>query len=219
VKKVGVCLFDEPLSNLDAKLRTEMRLEIKKLHNQLRQTIVYVTHDQIEAMTMATRIAVMNRGVIQQVGSPDDVYDTPANLFVAKFIGSPAMNLLDVRLTVGGNAVTAVHAPTSVVLDLSDYPFSIRPEEGMAATIGLRPEHFRVGDGNGSRPAAIFDLPLVHSEKTGGDATAFLAAADQLLAVRTDPSKVRGLTAGTSMKMSFPRDKLNIFDARTERRM
>jgi multiple sugar transport system ATP-binding protein len=219
VKNVGVFLFDEPLSNLDAKLRTEMRLEIKKLHNQLKQTIVYVTHDQIEAMTMATRIAVMDRGVIQQVGSPDEVYDTPANLFVAKFIGSPAMNLLNAKLKVAGNAVTAVHAPTSVELDLSDYPFSMRPEDGMEATIGLRPEHFLVGDGDGSRPAAVFDLPLVHSEKTGGDATAFLAAADQLLAVRTDPSKVRGLTVGMPVRMSFPRDKLNVFDARTERRM
>ncbi len=93
VKQVGLFLFDEPLSNLDAKLRTEMRLEIKKLHNQLKNTVVYVTHDQVEAMTMATKIAVMNRGVIQQVGTPDDIYDQPENLFVADFIGSPAMNM------------------------------------------------------------------------------------------------------------------------------
>ena len=92
---VGVFLFDEPLSNLDAKLRTEMRLEIKKLHDELKSTIVYVTHDQIEAMTMATKIAVMNAGVIQQFGTPDEIYGNPQNLFVAGFIGSPAMNLRD----------------------------------------------------------------------------------------------------------------------------
>ena len=95
VKQVGLFLFDEPLSNLDAKLRTEMRLEIKKLHNRLKNTVVYVTHDQVEAMTMATKIAVMNKGVIQQVGTPDEIYDHPENVFVADFLGSPAMNMLD----------------------------------------------------------------------------------------------------------------------------
>ena len=112
VKRAGVLLFDEPLSNLDAKLRTEMRLEIKKLHGELGQTIVYVTHDQIEAMTMATRIAVMDAGVIQQVGTPDDIYETPANLFVARFIGSPAMNVFEAEMEVAGDTVAAVHAPT-----------------------------------------------------------------------------------------------------------
>jgi multiple sugar transport system ATP-binding protein len=149
VKNVGVFLFDEPLSNLDAKLRTEMRLEIKKLHNDLKQTIVYVTHDQIEAMTMATRIAVMDRGVIQQIGSPDDIYGVPANLFVARFIGSPAMNVLEARLKVAGNSVTAIHLPTKVDIDLSDYRFVAKPEDGMDVSIGLRPEHFLVGDANG----------------------------------------------------------------------
>src|SRR3569832_442868 len=105
VKKVGVFLFDEPLSNLDAKLRTEMRLEIKKLHHELKQTVVYVTHDQIEAMTMATRIAIMDRGVIQQIGSPDEVYERPANIFVARFIGSPPMNVLETSVKVSGNTI------------------------------------------------------------------------------------------------------------------
>src|SRR5690606_25723611 len=93
VKNVDVFLFDEPLSNLDAKLRTEMRLEIKRLHGDLKHAIVYVTHDQVEAMTMATKIAVMDGGVIQQFGAPDEIYETPANLFVAGFVGTPAMNL------------------------------------------------------------------------------------------------------------------------------
>ena len=220
VKNVEVFLFDEPLSNLDAKLRTEMRLEIKKLHNELKQTIVYVTHDQIEAMTMATRIAVMDSGVIQQIGTPDEIYERPANLFVARFIGSPPMNVLDATLKVGGNTVTAVHlADRRLVSTFPTIGSTTRPDDGRSVSIGLRPEHFTMGDGNGSRPAAVFDLPLRYTEKTGSDATAFLEAAEQLLAVRVDPSKVNGLTVGKSVKMSFPRDKLNVFDARTGHRM
>ena len=119
VKRAGVLLFDEPLSNLDAKLRTEMRLEIKKLHGELGQTMVYVTHDQIEAMTMATRIAVMDAGVIQQVGTPDEVYEAPDNLFVARFIGSPAMNVFEADL---GEGMGAVHAATGV----RDRPLGLR---------------------------------------------------------------------------------------------
>ena len=219
VKHVGVLLFDEPLSNLDAKLRTEMRLEIKKLHAQLTPTVIYVTHDQIEAMTMATRIAVMDGGVIQQIGSPDEIYETPANLFVARFIGSPSMNVLDATLSVAGGNVTAIHAPTSAAVDLSAYPFKARPETGTAVALGLRPEHFAIGKGNGARPAAVFELPVRYSEKTGSDATAFLEAAGELMAVRVDPGEVNGMAAGRSLSVSFPQDKLNVFDARTGRRM
>jgi multiple sugar transport system ATP-binding protein len=217
VKKVGVFLFDEPLSNLDAKLRTEMRLEIKKLHNELKQTIVYVTHDQVEAMTMATRIAIMDRGVIQQLGSPDEVYDTPANLFVAKFIGSPAMNILEATLKVAGNSVTAFHKPTATEIDLSDYAFTTRPEDGRDAAVGLRPEHFATL--NGGRPAATFHLPLRYTEKTGSDAVAFMEAPDGLIAARIDPARVGSMKVGEPVAMSFPRDKLNVFDAQTGRRM
>src|SRR5918993_255849 len=102
VRKPKIFLFDEPLSNLDAKLRVEMRTEIKKLHQRLAATIVYVTHDQIEAMTLATRIAVLKDGEIQQVGTPAEIYNRPANLFVADFMGSPAMNLLEGKVTNGG---------------------------------------------------------------------------------------------------------------------
>ncbi|MEO6013105.1 MAG: ABC transporter ATP-binding protein [Devosia sp.] len=219
VKKVGLFLFDEPLSNLDAKLRTEMRLEIKKLHNELKQTVVYVTHDQIEAMTMATRIAIMDRGVIQQIGSPDEVYDTPANLFVARFIGSPQMNVLEAELKVEGNTVTALHAPTVTAIDLSDYAFTTRPTDKMTVAVGLRPEHFAAGDGNGMRPAAVFNLPMLSTEKTGSDATVFLTAADQLMAARIDPSSVGQLKLGQTVSLNFPRNKLNVFDARTGLRM
>jgi multiple sugar transport system ATP-binding protein len=219
VKKVGVFLFDEPLSNLDAKLRTEMRLEIKKLHHELKQTVVYVTHDQIEAMTMATRIAIMDRGVIQQIGSPDEVYEHPANIFVAKFIGSPPMNVLEARLKVAGHSISAVHTPTGATIDLSDYPFTTRPEDGMPTSVGLRPENFMVGSGNGARPAAVFDLPVLYTEKTGSDATAFLTSGEDLMAARIDPALVSKLALGAPLTLSFPREKLNVFNAHTGLRM
>jgi multiple sugar transport system ATP-binding protein len=219
VKNVDVFLFDEPLSNLDAKLRTEMRLEIKKLHHDLKKTVVYVTHDQVEAMTMATRIAVMDGGVIQQIGTPDEIYDQPANLFVARFVGSPPMNILPARIELDGNRVVAAHQPTGVEMDLSDYAFARRPEPGKTILVGLRPEHFSIGKPNGGEPAAVFDLPLRYSEKTGSDGTAFLAAADDLLAVRVDHSNIGTLRDGATVRAIFPRDRFSIFDAETRHRI
>ena len=134
-------LFDEPLSNLDAKLRTEMRLEIKKLHDELKSTIVYVTHDQIEAMTMATKIAVMNAGVIQQFGTPDEIYGNPQNLFVAGFIGSPAMNLREGKIA-AKNGVLARAGGRSRPRARQAIRSSTRPAEGQSIVVGLRPEHF-----------------------------------------------------------------------------
>lgn len=218
VKNVSLFLFDEPLSNLDAKLRTEMRLEIKKLHDELKQTIVYVTHDQIEAMTMATRIAVMDGGVIQQIGTPDEIYAVPANLFVAMFIGSPAMNMLEAKLKVAGTKITALHKVTKSEIDLSGYKFAEKPKDGADVVIGLRPEHFDVGAA-GKNHVATFELPVQYTEKTGGDATAFLKAGDTLMAVRVDPEGVNEMSASKALKVSFIKDKLNVFDARSGRRM
>jgi len=220
VKRSGVLLFDEPLSNLDAKLRTEMRLEIKKLHAELGQTIVYVTHDQIEAMTMATRIAVMNGGIIQQFGTPDDIYEQPANLFVARFIGSPAMNIFEATARVSpGGAVSAGLDAVETSIDLSGYPFAARPIEGTRLSIGLRPEHFNAGGPNGAAQAAVFDLPIRHCEKAGSDATAYLEAGGQVVAVRIDPARARELKAGDRLRASFPLDRINVFDAQTGRRL
>jgi multiple sugar transport system ATP-binding protein len=120
---------------------------------------------------------------------------------------------------VSGDTVTAVHEPTGTGLDLSGYRFTDRPVDGMAAAVGLRPEHFFAGTGNGVSPAAVFNLPLLYTEKTGSDATAFLATKDQLMAARIEPALVGRLTIGQPVAMSFPRDKLNVFDARTGRRM
>ncbi len=140
VKQVGVFLFDEPLSNLDAKLRTETRIEIKRLHQETKSTIVYVTHDQIEAMTMATRIAVMNAGVIQQFDTPDVVYDKPANLFVAGFIGAPAMNIFPATVTLAGGKPVAALREADARIDLGRYPFVAPPARG-------RPHHGRPAAG------------------------------------------------------------------------
>ncbi|HOW88781.1 MAG TPA: sn-glycerol-3-phosphate ABC transporter ATP-binding protein UgpC [Elusimicrobiales bacterium] len=150
VRKPKVFLFDEPLSNLDAKLREEMRVEISKLYRRLNATILYVTHDQVEAMTLATRIAVMDRGVIQQVGAPMEVYRRPRNMFVAGFIGSPAMNLLPGRLSVSGGGVVFGNGSMELAL-----PRGLLPEQeardGREVVLGVRPENVAVespaGDG------------------------------------------------------------------------
>src|SRR5258707_10425171 len=143
VRDPKVFLFDEPLSNLDAKLRVSMRSEIKSLHQRLKTTTVYVTHDQIEALTMADRIVVLRDGMIEQIGTPLELYDTPENIFVAEFIGSPAMNLLPARLKRSGTRRAAM-IEGGVVIEL---PEAFGGEEGQEVLLGIRPEHLSVGEG------------------------------------------------------------------------
>jgi multiple sugar transport system ATP-binding protein len=141
VRDPQVFLFDEPLSNLDAKLRVQMRTEIKELHQRLKTTTVYVTHDQIEAMTMADKIVVMHDGIVEQVGSPLELYDRPANMFVAGFIGSPAMNFFNGKIA--ANGVAAFETAGGVEL-----PLAAKPQDsgGRVAVYGVRPEHFTIAD-------------------------------------------------------------------------
>jgi len=139
VRDAGVFLFDEPLSNLDAKLRSELRRELKQLHLQLGTTMIYVTHDQTEAMTLATRIAVMLDGKIQQIGTPSEVYDHPVNRFVAGFLGSPSMNFLEGSLVQEGARLCWRSAALS--LDVTGHAFAAPPQAGRKAVLGLRPEH------------------------------------------------------------------------------
>jgi multiple sugar transport system ATP-binding protein len=141
VRDPQVFLFDEPLSNLDAKLRVQMRTEIKELHQRLKTTTVYVTHDQIEAMTMADKIVVMHDGLVEQIGAPLELYDRPANLFVAGFIGSPAMNTF--KGTVRVNGALEFEGPGGIRLPLSVAP---QGSDGRSAIYGVRPEHFTLGD-------------------------------------------------------------------------
>ena len=155
VRDPQVFLFDEPLSNLDAKLRVQMRTEIKELHQRLKTTTVYVTHDQIEAMTMADKIVVMHDGIVEQMGAPLDLYDNPNNLFVAGFIGSPAMNMLKGTITAEGFATEGAVAGEKVVWPIGKHPAD---SNGKAAVYGIRPEHFRL-DPNGLKAEVVVIEP------------------------------------------------------------
>ncbi len=215
VKQVAVCLFDEPLSNLDAKLRTEMRMEIKKLHTELKNTVVYVTHDQVEAMTMATKIAVMNLGVIQQIGAPDEIYENPETRFVAEFIGTPAMNFFDARLEIANGSILAVDKGNDLQFRLDGYPFRSPPKPGQAVTIGIRPEHVVVVQGaEGARR-----LPKHYFEKIGPEAIAFLSLPKQSLAVRMDAESGALIQRAEALDVVLPGEKAKVFDAETGRRL
>jgi len=155
VRDPSLYLLDEPLSNLDAKLRTQMRSEITTLHQKVKKTFVYVTHDQVEAMTMATRIVVMNNGIIQQIGTPDEIYDKPANEFVARFVGAPPMNLIPVKIgggTLSADGVEWTHAGGS-------------PKGATSATFGLRPEKLVMRNlGEGRLPARVAVIERLGAE-------------------------------------------------------
>lgn len=200
VRNPSVFLFDEPLSNLDAKLRVQMRLEIKRLQRSLGTTSLYVTHDQVEAMTLADRLIVMNGGVAEQIGTPLEVYENPASTFVATFIGSPAMNLIPADLQNSGGRVGL---PGGLGVDL---PGPV-PGGRSAVTVGIRPEHVQVmGEGNG----IPFSLELV--ENLGADQLLHgrLEGNDDLLTVRA--SAESGFAAGQSVSLSIPSHKLHVFD-------
>ncbi|WP_279482421.1 sn-glycerol-3-phosphate ABC transporter ATP-binding protein UgpC [Aureimonas sp. SK2] len=179
VREVDVFLFDEPLSNLDAKLRAELRVEIKRLHQSLGNTMIYVTHDQIEALTLADRIVVMKNGVIQQIGPPGDVYRRPVNRFVAGFIGSPAMNFVEGRVENGR------FKAGSQALSLEGYEASGTGPLSGEASLGLRPEHIRLGEAVGPGLASAEGRVEV-VEPMGADTLLWTSLGGQPLAIRTD---------------------------------
>ena len=192
VRNPQVFLFDEPLSNLDAKLRVVMRSEIKELHQRLGTTTVYVTHDQVEAMTLADRIVVMRDGRIEQIGAPLELYDSPVNTFVAGFIGSPAMNFLDGVMTERG-----FQLPDGTLIETARH----FPD---ATTCGIRPEYFRLGDGT-------LDCEVVVVEPTGSETQIIgRVGGQQVTAVVRDRPDVR---PGDRIKLRPDPDKLQFFDA------
>ena len=210
VRDVDVFLFDEPLSNLDAKLRSELRVEIKRLHNQLGNTMVYVTHDQIEALTLADRIAVMKGGVIQQLAAPLEIYNRPSNLFVAGFIGSPSMNFLKGRTVDGGRAF--LFGATKI--DLAGYDGGAVLERDQAI-LGVRPEHITVSTKPPTGPSIPAEVEI--DEHLGADSLLWLKAEGANMSVRV-PVEGR-LPAGTKVHLGLDISKASLFDAKTEQRI
>ena len=204
VRDPSVFLFDEPLSNLDAKLRVQMRSEIKQLHNKVGVTSVYVTHDQVEAMTLADRVVVLNKGVIQQAGSPMDLYRKPANTFVAGFIGSPSMNFFEAKIS-GGVAKTA--SGETFVFNASE-----QVAEGQAVTIGVRPEHFQQ-----SGQGAGFTGPVSIVEPTGGQTFVTVDIAGQPTVVTVSGDDTVNL--GSSLTIFASPQQVYVFDAASGRRI
>jgi multiple sugar transport system ATP-binding protein len=202
VRQPKAFLFDEPLSNLDARLREQMRAEIKKLHKDLGATSIYVTHDQIEAMTLADRIVAMHAGVVQQVGSPLELYDRPANLFVAGFIGSPAMNFLSARYEVKDGAACA-RLPDGTLVAL---PSHYRLDEGSAVTLGIRPEHVVMSPASQGRLEATVEL----IEPTGFGIILHLGLHGLPFNVFTLDRDA--LAAGPTVAVAFPPQHLHLFD-------
>jgi multiple sugar transport system ATP-binding protein len=222
VREPRVFLFDEPLSNLDAKLRVNMRIEIKRLHQRTGATIVYVTHDQIEAMTLATRIAVLKDGELQQVGTPQEIYNRPANLFVADFMGSPSMNLLEARVDRSNGAA-------AIIIDRADMDAIVLPvpasadenelTDGAKVIFGIRPE--AVGDMEGadgnSRAIATFSAPIEIVEPAGSDTFVVTSIAGRQVTARMRAdTEVR---VGTTHRFTLNLDKAVLFDPLTTRRI
>ena len=214
VREPKVFLFDEPLSNLDAKLRVAMRAEISKLHQRLQTTFIYVTHDQTEAMTMATRIAVINKGVLQQLDSPQMLYDHPNNLFVAGFIGSPAMNFFPAKLRKDNGRIIVDAGDFSVAIPSK----KVKPYEshvGKDVIFGIRPENihdaeFVPSNIDSEKVAVKVDV----TELMGNEIFLYLVSGKNTFVARVDPRS--NLRVGEQATVAFNMDNIHIFDAATE---
>jgi multiple sugar transport system ATP-binding protein len=202
VREAGVFLFDEPLSNLDAKLRAELRRELKLLHQTLGNTMIYVTHDQVEAMTLASRIVVMKSGVIQQIGTPSEVYERPANLFVAGFLGAPAINLVPAQVGADGRSLQGV-----LPLQLAEG----RVKAGQHVILGVRPEHVRL-QADGRWRATV---QLV--EPMGNHQVVWMTLGEQGFSVLVHDG--RRIAAGDELVFDIDASALSVFDATSEQRL
>ena len=216
VRNPKVFLMDEPLSNLDAKLRGQMRIEISKLHQRLGTTIIYVTHDQTEAMTLGTRIVVMNAGVVQQVDTPRKLYDEPCNLFVAGFIGSPQMNFLDAKCEVNGDKVLLNVGPAKIELPpakakkLIDGGYA-----GKTVVLGIRPED--VHDEPmfiASSPNTVIEATIRVYEMLGAEVYLHFDYEGATMTARVDPRTTA--RNGDTVKFAFDAEKIHVFDKETE---
>jgi len=214
VRDVDVFLFDEPLSNLDAKLRSELRVEIKLLHRRLQNTMIYVTHDQIEAMTLADRIAVMKGGVIQQLDAPQTIYNRPVNRFVAGFLGSPAMNFIEGQLEAGD---AAAFTADGVSIPLDRYEFDKdRGSAGKPCVFGIRPEHVAFGDAAKAMPfTAESAVEIV--EPMGSDTLVWTKLGGRNFSFRVEAEKT--LRTGDPIRIGFDPARASLFDTPSGNRL
>lgn len=212
VRKPSIFLFDEPLSNLDAKLRTQMRMEIKLLHRKVQSTIIYVTHDQVEAMTLADRIVVMNNGYIEQVGAPMELFEKPANTFVAGFIGSPPMNLVPARI-IGSESSLRLDFNGKLVIPIPERS-SAQIRQDMDVIMGLRTEDFAVdADTNGFPDEWKVQGTVEMVEPLGGETTMHMDMEGVKFTARSEGRRV--VRVGEKLTMALNLDHLHIFDAHT----
>jgi multiple sugar transport system ATP-binding protein len=212
VRHPQLFLFDEPLSNLDAKLRVQMRVELKRLHERLETTAIYVTHDQVEAMTLGDRVVVMKDGVVQQVGEPMELYGRPANKFVAGFIGSPAMNFAEVTIAESGGALWAEATGIRIKVPPGSTA-AMRPHTGKRATLGVRPEALRLA--NGADPAEyVFDATVDVVEPLGSEILLNITAGTHALVARVDPAVT--VKMHDEVRLAFDPARLHFFDQTTE---
>ena len=204
-RKPKVFLFDEPLSNLDAALRVQMRVELAKLHDQLNATMIYVTHDQTEAMTLANDIVVLDEGIVSQKGSPMELYNNPNNLFVGGFIGSPKMNFISTKITSKSGDKTEVDLMGSAKISIPKT--SASASEGDAVELGIRPEHLTVNaDGDGSWESKVFVV-----EKLGSGTFLYLEKDGEPLVVETDGDS--NIKVGDTVKVGFEAARCHLFDS------
>jgi multiple sugar transport system ATP-binding protein len=208
VRNPRVFLFDEPLSNLDAALRVQMRVELKRLHNRLETTAIYVTHDQVEAMTLGDRVVVMKDGVVQQEGEPLELYGRPVNRFVASFIGSPAMNFVEVAIIPADGGLWADAAGLRIKIP-SKKQEALQRYAGRRVVLGVRPEALRVA--SGADPAEYaFDTAVEVVEPLGNEILLDVRAGPHAMVARVDPST--RLKVHESVRLAFDPERLHFFD-------
>ena len=213
VRKPKVFLFDEPLSNLDAKLRVAMRAEITKLHRRLEATIIYVTHDQVEAMTMATRIFIMNQGALQQSGAPLEVYQQPANRFVAGFIGSPAMNFIDATLTRKASTYWVAAAGFNVQLPEA-FHARLEAYAGRPVVFGVRPEDMAACDAAAGEGSSRLAARAEVVETLGAETFVYLSCGPHSIVARMETPE-RPLTVGQMVEVDLKMTRTHLFDPET----
>ena len=213
VRDPKVFLMDEPLSNLDAKLRVQMRAELAELHTRLGTTMIYVTHDQTEAMTLGTRIVVMRDGIVQQVDTPQNLYENPCNLFVAGFMGSPQMNFLDAIVKKDGDKVyllldgKQIPLPEHKAKKLLNY-------DGKTVVLGIRPEYVHDDENSLNKAQVVFETKVHVYELLGAEVFLYFDIADTTVTARVEPSTPARV--GDTIRICFDTEKINVFDKETE---